>query len=250
MNKFLSLLAIVSMLSFSSCSKEEEEDPFDFPDTEVVATTVTHMTREIVTENDPDRGLVDENWSASNSESGCKGGLDVDVYALYEINQARGFASMQLVPDSTSCDLNITFNTPFRESEIVSDYWTNWDFEFTFSELRLTDFAELRLKLNYREVEFDIDVAPIMRQVFPPDTVFVDANGVFSFSINETSTSFNLNGIDWSPDFSEGSGNVLNIDHDGSEPQLEISLSASQAITQSFLVFQFVRISSYGIPEQ
>ena len=157
---------------------------------------------------------------------------------------------MQLVPDSTSCDLNITFNTPFRESEIVSDYWTNWDFEFTFSELRLTDFAELRLKLNYREVEFDIDVAPIMRQVFPPDTVFVDANGVFSFSINETSTSFNLNGIDWSPDFSEGSGNVLNIDHDGSEPQLEISLSASQAITQSFLVFQFVRISSYGIPEQ
>jgi hypothetical protein len=250
MNKFLSLFAIASILSFSSCSKEEEEDPFDFPDTEVVATTVTHMTREIVTETDPDRGLVDENWSASNSESGCKGGLDVDVYALYEINQARGFASIQLVPDSTSCDLNVTFNAPFRESEIVSDYWTNWDFEFTFSELRLTEFAELRLRLNYREVEFDIDVAPIMRQVFPPDTVFVDANGVFSFSINETSTSFNLNGIDWSPDFSEGSGNVLNIDHDGSEPQLEISLSASQAITQSFLVFQFVRISSYGIPEQ
>ena len=250
MNKFLSLFAIASMLSFSSCSKEEEEDPFAFPDTEVVATAVTHMTREIVTENDPDRGLVDENWSASNSESGCKGDLDVDVYALYEINQDRGFASMQLVPDSTSCDLNVTFNTPFRESEIVSDYWTNWDFEFTFSELRLTEFAELRLKLNYREVEFDIDVAPIMRQVFPPDTVFVDANGVFSFSIDETSTSFNLNGIEWSPDLSEGSGNVLNIDHVGSEPQLEISLSASQAETQSFLVFQFVRISSYGIPEQ
>ena len=238
------------MLSFSSCSKDEGKDPFDFPDTEDVATSITHMTREIETETDPDRGLVDENWSASNSESGCKGDLDVDIYAFYEINQDRGFASMQLVPDSISCDLNITFNTPFRENEIVSDYWNNWDFEFTFSELRLTEFAELRLRLNYREVAFDIDVAPIMRQVFPPDTVFVDANGVFSFSIDESSTSFNLNGTDWSPDFFEGSGNMLNIDHDGSAPQLEVSLSTSQAITQSFLVFQFVRISSYGIPEQ
>ena len=96
----------------------------------------------------------------------------------------------------------------------------------------------------------DVDVAPIMRQVFPPDTVFVDANGLLTFSIDRGMTSFNLNGVNWEPDFSAGSGNILNIDHDGSEPQLEISLSASQAVTQSFLVFQFVRISSYGIPEE
>jgi len=93
-------------------------------------------------------------------------------------------------------------------------------------------------------------VAPIMRQVFPPDTVFVDANGLFKFSIDRGMTSFDLNGINWEPDFSQSSGNVLNVDYNGADPELEISLSTKDAETQTYLVFQFVRISSYGIPEQ
>ena len=247
MKRILSCFALLILL-VSSCKKEEENDPFSFPDTELVPTTVTHMTREIIIKDT--LGKLNENWTITTSESGCGSGLDVSSYVLYEINGDRGFASVQLVPDSISCELNATLRTPFRQDEVVSDYWDNWDFEFTFSELRLTEFAELRMKFKYREVEMDVDVAPIMRQVFPPDTVFVDANGLLTFSIDRGMTSFNLNGVNWEPDFSAGSGNILNIDHDGSEPQLEISLSASQAVTQSFLVFQFVRISSYGIPEE
>jgi hypothetical protein len=248
MNRILACSIILFALLFSSCKKEEDDDPFDFPDTELVPTTVTHMTREIITQDTADK--FDENWTVTTSETGCESGLDISSYVLYEINGDRGFASMQLIPDSTSCVLNATMNTPFRQDEIVSDYWDNWDFEFTFSELRLTEFAELRLKLKYREVELDLDVAPIMRQVFPPDTVFVDANGLFKFSIDRGMTSFDLNGINWEPDFSQSSGNVLNVDYNGADPELEISLSTKDAETQTYLVFQFVRISSYGIPEQ
>lgn len=250
MKKFLHLLALAAMFMFVGCEKKEDDDPFDFPDTEQQPTTVKHMTREIITADNNDKGLKNENWTVERSQEGCKEPSNINLYVLNEINQQRGFISMQLVPDTLACNLNVTVKSPFRKEEIASDYWDNWKFEFTFSELRLTEFANLRLRLKYREVELDLDVAPIMRQVFPPDTVFVDANGLFVFSIEETFTDFSLNGLAWEPDFTSESGNTLNLNHDGTDEHLEVSLSSSQSSTQSFLVFQYVRISSFGIPEE
>ena len=137
----------------------------------------------------------------------------------------------------------------FIKKAKASDYWDNWKFELTFSELQLNESSALRLKLVYREVDLDVDLAPFMRETIAQDTNAADVSGLFSFDIQQGFTNFLLNGIQWDPDFSAESGNSFSQESDGADPHFELSLVSEGTEARSLIVFTFVRVTSYGVPE-
>lgn len=237
---FLSLLALTIVVGFNGCQRDD--DPFEYPDGTITdPSTVIQMTR-IIAE--------DENWIIFNNANGCDPNFGVQTFAQAELNVTRGFASMYLVPDTSACKPIVSFETPFQPDEVPSAYWDNWKLEFTFSEIQLNDASELRLAFDYREVELDIDLAPIMRQLLAPDTTVNDTDGVFVLEFQEGFTNFFLNGVNWNPDFSAQSDDSLVKDAVVTEPRFKITLSSEGTDARSLLLFTFIRVTSYGIPEQ
>lgn len=235
----LGILAVVTV--FSSCRKEE--DPFEYPDGEITEPyTVTHMTRVIDSS---------ETWMEVNTAVGCSDSFPVNTFAFTELNRSRGFATMYLVPDSSICSPLVSLETSFEEDEIPSDYWDNWKLEFTFSELQLNSRSEFRFQFDFREVSLDLDLAPFMRETIATDSLALeDISGVFVFEIEQGFTNFYLNGINWSPDFSEGSGNTLIKDASIDEPRMKLTMKSENTDGRSLIVFNFLRVTTFGIPEQ
>jgi len=227
------------LAAFAGCKGKDE--PFEYPDNVITEpTTVTQMTRLIA---------EDENWTVENVADGCNANFPPKTFAITELSYSRGFATLYLVPDSTACSPFVSAYTPFTSEEIASDYWDNWKFELTFSELQLNESSALRLKLVYREVDLDVDLAPFMRETIAQDTNAADVSGLFSFDIQQGFTNFLLNGIQWDPDFSAESGNSFSQESDGADPHFELSLVSEGTEARSLIVFTFVRVTSYGVPE-
>lgn len=233
------MLLTVAALVLSACVKDDE--PFEYPDDTITEpTTVTHLVRRI---------QDGEGWSGENSEVGCQDDLPTIDYALYDLTFSRGFATLHLKPDTTTCDLFAGLSSPFNNSEIATDYWDNWKLEFTYSELRLPETAEIWIDFKYREVAFELDIAPHLREILQIDSNFTDADGVFSFSFEEGFTDFQLNGVSFQPDFRAGSGNTYNENSSHTDNGIDVSLKATGTASQTLLVFNFVRVTSFGIPE-
>ncbi len=192
----------------------------------------------------------DEVWEGENTESGCIGSGNTIDFALYDVTPSRGFATLHLKPDSSICDLYAALSNSFDQDEIASDYWKNWKMEFTFSELRVAQEAEIRMNLRYRNVALDLDIAPHLRQILELDTSTVDAEGTLTLNIDEDFSEFQLNGITFDPDFSDGSGNSFERNELQMEPGFKIGLRASGIEDQTLMVFNFLRITSFGIPEE
>jgi hypothetical protein len=219
----------------------KDDDPFEYPDDNITEpSTVTHLVRRI---------QDGEGWTGDNSEAGCQDDLPTIDYALYDLTFSRGFATLHLKPDTTTCVLYAGLSSPFNVSEIASDYWDNWKLEFTYSELRLPETAEVWIDFKYREVAFELDIAPHLREILQIDSNFTDADGVFSFSFEEGFTDFQLNGVTFQPDFGAESGNTYMENSNHSDHGLTVSLNASGTANQTLLVFNFVRVTSFGIPE-
>ena len=238
MNKAL-LFGVLSIFLFTSCTKEE--DPFEYPDNEVTEpTTVTHMSRSIAD---------DEGWKAENSATGCDDDLNTIDFSFYDFSFTRGFATLHLKPDAASCDLYVASSSTIKSSELPSDYWKNWKMEFTFSELRLPEEAEVRFQFQYKDVYLDLDLAPHMREVFDIDSTFMDANGVFELNIDEGYNEFYLSGDLIQPDFSDGSGNTFQTGLNNNEYFVKVALDAAGTTDQTLLVFNYLLVTSFGVPE-
>lgn len=238
---FFTSIALIALTVLGACAKKD--DPFEYPDGEITQpTVVTQMTRVIA---------EDENWAVENVADGCDENFPAKTFAISELSYTRGFATLYLVPDSIACSPYVSASTPIGSDEVASDYWDNWKFELTFSELQLNEASELRLQLAYREVEIDLDLAPFMRETIAPDTaVNTDVSGLFSFDIQQGYTNFLLNGMRWEPDFSEASGNLFNQNAAVDEPSIKLTLSSEGTEARSLIVFTYIRVSSYGVPEQ
>lgn len=233
------MLVAVVTLSLSACVKDDE--PFEYPDDNITEpATVTHLVRRI---------QDGEGWSGENSESGCQDDLPTIDYALYDLTYSRGFATLHLKPDTTNCELFAGLSSSFNSSEIASDYWDNWKLEFTYSELRLPETAGIWINFKYREVAFELDIAPHLREILQIDSNFTDADGVFAFSFEEGFADFQINGVSFQPDFRDGSGNNYNDNSNHSDDGIEVALRSTGTANQTLMVFNFVRVTSFGIPE-
>jgi hypothetical protein len=224
----------------SACTPESE--PFTYPEEDVTEpTTVTHMVRSISN---------GEDWEGENSEVGCKDDLSTINFALYDLTYSRGYATLHLKPDTATCDLYAALSTSFDQEEIASDYWKNWKMEFTFSELRLAPEAEVRMNLRYRNIAVDLDIAPHLRQILELDTSTVDAEGTLTLNIDEDFSEFQLNGIVFNPNFSDESGNSFDRNVPQSDPGFTLGVRATGIEDQTLMVFNFLRVTSFGIPEE
>lgn len=237
--RFLTISIIA--LNFAACTKEDDE-PFEYPETEITEpTTVNHLTRKV------DAG---EDWHIGAEAFNCPGGLSVENYASIDTNYSRNVLTMHLIPDSNQCAPHVWAGCGFNADEMASNYWDNWKFEFTFSELRLSSTAKLIIELRYREVELTLDLAPRMRETIAPDTSIIGTDGVFTFTIDNGNAFFNINGTNWTPDFNPGNDNVLNTASTNQNFGFNVDLSSENTQMQSLLTFSFLRISSFGIPEE
>lgn len=229
---YLTLILFVGFVS--SCSKDEP--PYEYPEEPIPTEPeiITHFQRSL---------SPGENWTKFNEETGCKGDLSAINYAYYEIDTGRGFATMHLIPDSSSCELQVSLETTVRDDEIANVDWDDLSFEFTFSELILNAQTELWLELRYKEYEMKVDFAPLILQV---DSNI--ENGVIEVYQDEEGLKYFVNGSRVRPDF-DLPGNLESLSAIGDDPMFGVDLISQGSSEQSLLVFQFLRITSFTIPE-
>ncbi|MEX2597993.1 MAG: hypothetical protein WEC59_13790 [Salibacteraceae bacterium] len=239
MKQVISILLLAFLFQASSCEKDEE--PFEYPEEEITEpTTVTHLTRKIA-END--------GWKGENEVMECSGSLDPINYALYEFNYSRGFATLHLKPDASTCVLSVEAESSIKAEEVASEYWDNFTFELTFSELRLSEKGQLSIQVDYQNVSLDLNLTPYIREILEADTTIFDANGLFSFQVENDLSAFELSGESFEPDFGSGSGNSLNTSANVGEPKISVTLASQDEDEQNVFIFNFIRITSFGIPE-
>ena len=220
----------------SSCLKKDE--PFQYPDdpADVDPTWITETERSIQS---------NENWVPNQSAINCNPNLHVSNLARYELNYSRGFASIQLLPDSSSCELLVELKTNFSNDEISKHSWDENVFEFTYSEFEADSVVELRLSLYYKNLELDLDLAPVLRSEAESDVT----NGLFKVYFEFENPVFEINGKRFSPDFGDGTGNYFSIDGAGEDSFFSLEMSAVGEEKFSFIQFNFLRILRFGLKD-
>ena len=228
------ILTLFSFFSFSGCQKEEP--PYEYPEDPVLTDPelIIHWQRSL---------RSGENWTEMSKEENCKGSLSTINYAYYNIDTSRGFATMHLIPDSSSCNLQVSLETEIGDDEISNLDWADLDFEFTFSELLLNSDSELWMRLRYKEFEMNIDFAPLILDV---DSNI--ENGVLKIFQDSDGMKYWVNGIKVNPDFGL-TGNSESTSSSGMDPFFGVDLISEGADEQSLLVFQYLRITSLTVPE-
>ena len=222
------------LLVFYGCQKEEI--PYEYPEDPIPSEPelITHFQR----------GLRSgEVWTKSNSEENCKGSLATINYAFFDIDTSRGFATMHLIPDSSSCELQVSMQTEIQSDEITSVEWIDLEFEFTFSELILNSETELWLNLKYKELDMKIDFAPLILSV---DSAI--ENGLIEISQDLDGINYYVNGVKVKPNM-ELPGNSASLTGSETDQHVGVDLISQSTNQQSLLVFQFMRITSFTIPE-
>jgi hypothetical protein len=242
MLKQLFLLCCAAGLLTTVVHCQRNDDPFEYPDGTITEpVTVTHMKR---------LAGPGDVWVVEKDVIGCNPDFPIGTYAITEASSSRGFVSIYLTPDTNACSLFGSAHTDFLADEVPSDYWDNWKFEMTFSELQLNPNTELRLDLNFREVELSVDLAPLMRETIAQDTNAVDISGLFTFDFNQGYTNLYLNEHHWIPDLSDSSNNVLSTTANTTEPSFQLTMSSADTDARSLIVMTFLRVTTFGIPEQ
>jgi hypothetical protein len=230
------LLPILSILFFVSSCKEPE--PFEYPEDpiEVEPSWITESERVIKT---------DELWKAEQLSNGCDPNLHVSNLAFYELNYSRGFATIQLLPSDSSCEVGVGLRTNFASGEISTHEWDELHFEFTYSEYSGQPSTEYWVDLNYKGLELDLNLAPVIASLVPFDTT----DGLFKLYFENDKPIFELNGNPFSPDFSEESGNHFEAHGDGAENYFEARMSSTDTELHSYTIFQYLRFSRFGVKD-
>ena len=229
------LLSALLLIAIISC---KEDEPFEYPEdpTEIDPTWITEMEREVKS---------DEAWVPTQYAENCNPNLNINNLASYELNYTRGFAIMQLLPSDSNCEVSVTLETEFKENEISNFDWDELNFEYTYSEYSGDSSSEYVVSLNYKNLELDLDLAPIIEEMIPEDTT----DGLFKISIEDDIPVFELNGKLFTPDFSTESGNYLNTNGDGLQNYFRVRLSSVNSNVSTYTAFQYLRISRFGIDE-
>ena len=229
------LLLLFLIVSISSC---KDEEPFEYPEdpVEIDPTWITELEREVKS---------DEGWIPMQSAENCNPNLNINNLASYELNYDRGFAIMQLLPSDSTCAVSVTLETSFKENEISNFDWDELNFEYTYSEYNGDSNSVYLISLNYKNLELDIDLAPIIAEMIPEDTT----DGLFKLSFESDEPVFELNGKRFNPDFGNDSDNFISLDGSGTENYFRAMLGSVNSEGSTYTAFQFLRISRFGIEE-
>lgn len=222
-------------ISLAACEKEE---PFEYPpDPEDPNEVMTvYMERKVDST---------EKWTTLNSSDGCNPEVHINNLAAYELNFSRGFATMHLIPDSVSCNLEVALSSDFKAAEITDWEWQDLDFEFTFSEFSANPGTEFWLSLYYKNLELDLNVAPYISSLVPQDTT----NGLIKLSFEENEPVFTINGKRFHPDFDAHPDNHLSLGGDGKTQFFTTRLTSTGVNLQSYVAFKYMRVSRFGKPD-
>jgi hypothetical protein len=236
-NAAFTLLSTFLIILFSC---EKAEDPFEFPENpeNPDPELITLIEREVA---------ASENWMGDYSAEGCFGTASQDVYARYEFNAQSGNCVLRLIPDSATCNLDAEIKSVFLPDEI-SDYNLNaLEFEFTFSQLILTSETDFWLSWYYKNLELDVNLAPYIYNALEPEQI---ANGVVKVSIENEYPVITVQGEEISPDLNDASiGNHFELNNSNSENYFKTSMHADNTTMQSLLVFRYLRITTFDIPQ-
>lgn len=228
-----SLLPIL-LLTLIACSKDE---PFEYPenpeDVEPAWYTISERT---VT--------AEEDWVPVQMTDGCDPSLHINNVAFYELNYKRGFASIQLVPDSSICEASVRLTTAMDASVAEEYNWNNMKFEYTFAEYEGNDNTTYRVTLHYGTLAFSVDLGPTLEELIPAD----ENNGLLSVFMENGAPVFTLNGTRFNPQFGEGSENYLITDYDGDDAQFALEMHTIGSSQLSYTLFKYLRIQRYGNP--
>lgn len=231
---FISLFAICGI--FITACKEDEpfeypEDPVDFEPTWIV---------------EVDR-IVDssENWVSFQGTDGCDPSINVNNLAYYELNYTRGFATIQLIPNDSLCELEVTLESGFKPNEISNFGWDELHFQYTFTEFSASSQTRYWLWLNYKSVELKLDLAPVIHSLIPTDTT----DGMFELYFFDGEPRFELNGKPFLPNFDVGSPNHFTTNSTAQEAYFKVGMTSKNTEEYSYTNFQYLRITRFGIPE-
>ena len=229
------LFSSLILISIISC---KENEPFEYPEDpiEVDPTWFTEMEREVKS---------DEGWVPMQSADNCDPNMNIHNLASYELNYSRGFAVIQLLPSDSTCTVSVTLETEFKENEISEFGWDELNFEYTYSEYSGDSSSKYIISLNYKNVEFDLDLAPTIAKMIPEDTT----DGLFKLRFESDLPIFELNGKSFDPDFSEESGNYFNVDGSGTQNYFQVTLESVNSSVSAYTAFQYLRISRFGLEE-
>ncbi|MCO4805344.1 MAG: hypothetical protein KC456_02015 [Flavobacteriales bacterium] len=227
------ILSIV--LLFGSCN---EPEPFEYPEDpiEVEPAWITETERVVSTE---------ELWKAVQLSDGCDPNLHVSNLAFYELNYTRGFASIQLLPSDSACQVEVGLRTKFNSGELSTHEWDELHFEFTYSEYSGQPSTEYWIDLNYKGLELNLNLAPVIASLVPFDTT----DGLFKLHFENDKPVFELNGKTFSPDFTEGTGNHFEAHGDGTEDYFEARMTSTDTELHSYTIFQYLRFSRFGLKD-
>ena len=225
---------LITSITFS-CQKKE---PFEYPEDpeEVKPTLITEMQRVM---------NHSEDWQESRSTKNCNSSISESNMAYHEINASAGFALIQLVPTGEGCELDLSLKSEIKDSELTKKPWEELTFEYTFSEYGGGNGSSYIISLYYNELELDLDIAPVIRQLISADT----NDGVMKMWFEEDEPNFTINGESFSPDFNDNSGNRFNLDGDPEENYIGIALGSDGQPGQTYTVSQFIRITRFGIED-
>lgn len=231
------LFAIFSLTLFS-CDKAEE--PFEYPDNpdNLDPELITLVEREVA---------ASENWTGDYSAIGCFGTASQDVYARYEFNAQSGNCVLRLIPDSATCDLDAEIQSAFLPAEITDYSLNELEFEFTFSQLILSSETDFWLSWYYKDLELDVNLAPY---IFNPQDSAQNANGVVTVAIKNDYPVITVRGEEITPDLSDSAlGNHFALNQSNTQNYFKTSMHCDNTTKQSLLVFRYLRITTFDIPQ-
>jgi len=232
------LLFSAFVLIFSSCDRADE--PFEYPEDPIDTTKVLiPIAQRTITSQ--------EVWVGTNSESECWGSNATESYARFEVDLSAGNNVLRLIPDSVTCILDASLATNFIGDELSDMPLEELTFEFTFSNARLTNQTELWLSWYYKDLEFDLNVAPYL---FPAQEPDLPLSGLVSLKIVDGAPVVNILGTEVAPVFNSSiSDNHFAIDASNQENYFKTAMHSENTKEQSLLLYRFLRISTMGIPE-
>lgn len=235
MSKIHTLLAgAFILIALTNCKKEE---PFKYPDEPAVLPPALNVYAE--------RKIREsEGWESSVSTSGCNPDIADDNLAYTQLNYVNSFATIHLVPDSDSCSLEANLFTPFQTQEVTDWTWDSLAFEYTYSEYNLAVGADFWITLQYSNLYLHLNLAPFVDELIAPEVT----DGLFKLTSRKGQPNFQINGIEFEPEFSESTGNEFSYTASG-DNYLKLQLKSENLADQSYLQFKFIRISRFGTPE-
>ena len=236
--KQFNFLISVGFFCFVLISSCKEDEPFEYPEdlVDIEPTWIVEVERQIDS---------NENWISFQQSEGCDPTINVNNLAYYELNYSRGFATIQLIPNDSLCQLQASLESHFKPSEISNFEWNELHFQYTFSEFKASANTEYWLWMSYKNVDLKLDLAPVIKTLIPSDTT----DGLVEMYFFDGEPRFEINGKPFNPNFDEGSPNSFSSNGSSTDAYFKVGMTSRETSEQSFTIFKYLRITRFGIPE-